>query len=394
MSAASVVHLFALVTVAAAVVYRAATWREDHQAPAGRALTLTMVHLFLLYLLGWAPVYWLVHDLLGRVPSLPQVIQHVAWMAMSFHAHQFVIRVSATADDLRRRLRFSRMLFAVALPLLLIGYVIGPLRTGLPIVGPSGTRDPGVLFYDLVWETHNIIVLVQILLVRWRSAAIERRYLRIGVRLMGLGCLIWLVMLIHKMAYQTVVSLGYTPPYEENGVHGIQFLFSAPGVCFLVIGMTIPSWGPRVARYWHRRRAYHQLTPLWNALEPVRTATPLAVLRTRNSRLRQRVIGIRDVLVGPLHGHLCESTVQLARAHAVRSGLSEDDAQAVAEATAIAAAVSSRISGGAGPVPAVRSPELRRAPDFDAETAWLVKVSQAYRRSPVVPAVLKQLSSR
>lgn len=390
MTVASTVHLIALMTIAAAVVYRATTWCDDHRSPAGRALSLTMAYLLVVYLLGWAPCYWTVYDLLGQVPSLPQVVQHVAWMAMSFCAHLFVIRVSATAGRLRRRLRFGRALFAVALVLLLIGYVIGPLRTGLPIVGPSGTHDLGVLVYDLVWEIHNIVVLVDVLLVRWRSATIDRTFLRVGVRLMGFGCLIWLVMLVHKVAFQVIVSLGFEPPYEENGVHGIQFLFSAPGVCFLVTGMTIPSWGPRVARYWHRLRAYHQLTPLWDALGPARPDVPVVVLRSRNSRLRHRVIGIRDALLGPLRGHLSEDTLRLAKQRAVRSGLAEDDAQAVAEAAVIAAAVSAHTGGEAAP--AARPPELRREADFDAEAAWLVKVSRAYRRSPVVHAVLEQLS--
>ncbi|TQM85509.1 hypothetical protein FHX81_8000 [Saccharothrix saharensis] len=383
---ASTVHFIALVTIAVAVVYRATTWREDRRTPAGRALSLTMVHLFIVYLLGWAPFYWLVYDVLGQVPSLPQVIQHIAWMAMSFHAHLFVIRVSAPAGHLRRRLRFGRALFATALLLLLIGYVIGPLRLGLPIVGPSGTRDPGVLVYDLIWETHNIVVLVDVLLVRWRSRTIERTFLRVGVRFMGAGCLIWLVMLIHKVAYQTIVSLGHTLPYEENGVHGIQFLFSAPGVCLLVIGMTIPSWGPRVARYRRRLLAYHQLTPLWEALRPVGTATPVVALRDRNSRLRHRVIGIRDALIGPLRNHLSDTTLHLAREQALRSGLTEGDAQAVAEAAVIAAAVAAHTSGKPATADAGRPPDLRRAQDFDSETAWLVKVSRAYRRSPIVRA--------
>ncbi|WP_181773541.1 MAB_1171c family putative transporter [Amycolatopsis pittospori] len=393
MPVASVVHLIALATIAVAVVYRATTWREDNKAPAGRALSLTMVNLFALYLLGWAPFYWLAYDLLGRVPSLPQVIQHIVWMAMSFYAHIFVIRVSTPAGHLRRRLRFGRILFGVALPLLLIGYVIGPLRIGLPIVGPSGTHDPGVLVYDLIWEAHNIIVLVDILLVRWRGMTIESTYLRIGVRFMGVGCLIWLLMLIHKVVYQTIVGLGHDLPYEENGVHGIQFLFSAPGVCFLVIGMTIPSWGPRVARNWRRRRAYRHLTPLWDALAPTRTAVPVPAPRSRHSRLRHRVIGIRDALVGPLRDHLDENTIRLAKGEAMRSGLTEDDAQAVGEAALIAAAVSAHSSGRSAGIPATQTPQLRREEDFDAETAWLVKVSQAYSRSSIVPAVLRRESS-
>ncbi|MGW4832999.1 MAB_1171c family putative transporter [Amycolatopsis japonica] len=392
MPVASVVHLIALTAIAAAVVYRATTWREDNKAPAGRALSLTMVNLFALYLLGWAPAYWLAYDLLGRVPSLPQVIQHVVWMAMSFYAHIFVIRVSAPAGQLRRRLRFGRALFGVALPLLLIGYVIGPLRIGLPIVGPSGTHDPGVLVYDLIWETHNIIVLVDVLLVRWRGMTVESTYLRIGVRFMGLGCLIWLVMLIHKVAYQTIVGLGYDLPYEENGVHGIQFLFSAPGVCFLVIGMTIPSWGPRVARYRHQRRAYRHLTPLWEALAPARTAIPVAAPRGPHARLRHRVIGIRDALVGPLRDHLDENTIHLAKREAMRSGLTDDDAQAVAEAALIAAAVSAHSHSGSASITAPPAPRLRQEENFDAETAWLVKVSQAYRHSPIVPSVLRRQS--
>ncbi|MCE7010122.1 hypothetical protein LWC34_46070 [Kibdelosporangium philippinense] len=391
MPLASIVHLVALVTIAIAVAYRATTWREDHKVPAGRALSLAMVNLFVVYLLGWAPFYWLAYDLLGRIPSLPQVIQHIAWMAMSCYAHLFVIRVSTPIGRMRKRLRFGHGLFAVALPLLLIGYVIGPLRIGLPIVGPSGTHDPGVLVYDLIWETHNIIVLVDIMLVRWRSMAIERTFLRVGVRFMGLGCLIWLLMLIHKVIYQAIVSMGYTLPYEENGVHGIQFLFSAPGVCFLVTGMTIPSWGPRVARYWHRLRAYHQLTPLWEALTPARAAMPGAALRSRNSRLRQRVIGIRDALVGPLRDHLDENTIHLAKQRAMRSGLTEDDAQAVAEAAVIAAAVSAHTNSKAAAPPDHRPPQLRWAQDFDAETAWLVKVSQAYHRSPIVSAIVESL---
>ncbi|WET77370.1 hypothetical protein P3102_25210 [Amycolatopsis sp. QT-25] len=106
-----------------------------------------------------------------------------------------------------------------------------------------------------------------------------------------------------------------------------------------------------------------------------------------------RVIGIRDAPVGPLRDHLDENTIRVTKEEAMRSGLTEDDAQAVAEAALIAAAVAAHSSGRSVASSAPQAPRLRRKKDFDAETAWLAEVSQASSRSSIVPVVLRRHSS-
>lgn len=186
-------------------------------------------------------------------------------------------------------------------------------------------------------------------------------------------------------------------------------------------GVTIATWAAQMAawgRWWRSYRAMRRLGPLWHA---AREAVPQVVLgrsgriagavpRDARFGLYRRVIEIRDAQLA-LRRH-CPPMRIMARIHGVDPGSAsvlDDQPPAVAEAADLAVAMlaahlgrvfdgearaprgghgpaagSGAEGGGGGGAGAGRRSAL------DAETAWLIEVSDAFAHSPEVARIRRR----
>lgn len=213
------------------------------------------------------------------------------------------------------------------------------------------------------------------------------RQLRVGVRLVvaaiGLGG-VW-----------TLWTLDDIVAVARHGVQGgsddsVSNLFGVSCAVLLLAGGTVSWWGGALTtprRWWRAYQRYRTLGPLWSAL--LHELPHIALEPGDSPRLRadveflayRRAIEIHDARLA-LRPHrqpgfedwLAESGVEVGR-------YTSAELEAAALAVAVANLRTDRRFDGAG---TVLDADPAPGADAGAESAWLVEVARAYRRSPLV----------
>jgi len=175
----------------------------------------------------------------------------------------------------------------------------------------------------------------------------------------------------------------------------------AGGTSLMIIGSTMPAWGPVVGipaaarwldRYWMLRMLYPLWTDLFRVSPDIALAPPSLPLRDAlsfrdlNVSLYRRVVEIRDGLL-TLRPYVDRRIREDAGALGRSTGLSGEDLEVVAEAATVAAAIRAKGHGHA----MVEGDVVAAAPansDLAGEAAYLTRLARAYRRSPVVRMML------
>ncbi|WP_432835285.1 MAB_1171c family putative transporter [Dactylosporangium sp. CA-092794] len=135
------------------------------------------------------------------------------------------------------------------------------------------------------------------------ARAAGRVWLSRGLRLTAAGAGLGLLYCVVRAATLVEGRLGTDPKRLEALVP----IFAALGAMLVIVGLTLPSFGPRLSRVaaWHaQRRAYRRMYPLWEAVTvtvPEVVLDPPAspgrgILRHVDRRLRRRVVEIGDGL--------------------------------------------------------------------------------------------------
>ena len=254
-------------------------------------------------------------------------------------------------------------------------------------------RVPSVTAYLVVYliVPAGYLFVIARLCRRYAAVAGHRRWLRRGMLLTSVGSYLALGYCANKTLYLTGYWLGYRPSGERQ----IAAVLITIAALLNLIGLTLPSWGPALVtpRRWRGQlRAYRALAPLWRdliarlpdlELDPA-LRRPLPVWRDADYALTRRVAEVRDGRLA-LRAYIDQRVTALAGEQARRAGLTGDDRQAVVEAAQLAAAVRGHAAGLPAPRPDPTPPHDPGG--YAREVAWLVRVAEAYARSPVVAAV-------
>ncbi|GAA2348427.1 MAB_1171c family putative transporter [Dactylosporangium salmoneum] len=160
------------------------------------------------------------------------------------------------------------------------------------------------------------------------ARAAGRVWLSRGLRLTATGAGLGLLYCAVRAATLVEGLLGTDPERLEALVP----IFAALGAMLVIVGLTLPSFGPRLSRIaaWHvQRRAYRQMYPLWEAITvtvPEVVLDPSAspdrgILRHVDRRLRRRVVEIGDG-IRQLRHHMSDTVATTAdpRARTGRPG--------------------------------------------------------------------------
>ncbi|MDI6103412.1 hypothetical protein QLQ12_32870 [Actinoplanes sp. NEAU-A12] len=376
-----VVAVLALIALA----YKIPPLIRDPREPARRALVA------MLACLAWAPamntpfVYVRFDELIG-VPNLARLIAHYG--IIGFAVSVQLLLLHWTVENPPRRSTWLRLLaVGAAVVAMAVFFVLAPLDTSLTSGFTVRYGDaPYMAQYMLVYLGYFVVALVDILRLSARFAGLTRqRFLRAGLRLVSYGAVFGLAYCLEKGFYIAARNAGYDPiPAEVQ--QQLSPLLTGPGCVLMLIGFTIPAWGPRAAAAgaWPRRlRTYQRLHPLWELL---RRATPEIALDPGRSRrvavrdieyrLVRLVVEIRDgwLALRPwFDARVAREAVEAAGA----AGLPDDEREDRVHAAVLVAAARAKARG---EEPVERwTPGPRGGTDMAEETAHLLRIARQLR---------------
>lgn len=389
-------------TLAAGII-RAVSLRR-HATPALRALCLILITLGLAFVLLSDSVQAVESRL---YPNLGRLLSNCATLTAAFGAQALLLNLSQPPEIARRRVR-GRLVGALGAIVVLVGLFVAsrtPAPTGT--FGSLYATQPTLAFYALVYAGYLGVAVADLGWQSWRySCHARRRYLRAGLRTITMGCALALVYVIDKVVSVVHAWLGGAQPGPSaSGLCpsplssvGCATSVALPAVAVLVIvvGVTLPAWGPRLelpVRWIAQWRSYHRLRPLWAVLHDVfpeiALTSPSGVSGSYSRhdagmRLYRRVIEIRDGAL-LLRDYRDPTVAAAAEAAGRRGGLRDERLRATVEAAELAAAIEARRRNRRAASPVTHLPAAAvLEPDLRSESAWLVQVSDAFRRSPVV----------
>jgi hypothetical protein len=388
----------------AAVFGKVPALRRHPDNRALRAYWLALLALALAVTVLLPPVQ-LALDRTTAVPNLARLLGHSLALGCACAALAFLL--FSTYPEATAQARVHRRVWALTVTFSLMGGLFTAAKVRhetLDFLGQYGTA-PLIVVYWLVFLTYLGVALVDVVRLAWRWAGqTDRAVLGLGLRLTAVGGLVGLAYVGYDLLFLAAAQL------DHPGLLGNQPLITqgliAASVVLIVVGSTMPAWGPRVGLprllgWLGRYRAHRRLYRLWRALCQAVPGIALVprpswwrdALSVRNLgfALHRRIIEMRDAqlqLRPFLDPQAAETATELGR----QAGLHGEELRVVAAAASLAAAMDAKVEGqhATGALSALSDPGGTDVPaDLESESAWWVKVATAYR-SPVVRMVMSQ----
>lgn len=376
----------------AAVAYRVADLRRNRHNPALKALCAALTCMAMTGTLA-VPPFALFVDTATGIPNLAILGTHMCMVLLSANVQLMLLFWSYPPEEARRRALRRLPLLAVVLVAMVVLFILAPLDEHTSSLAGRYPERPYVTEYLVTYLGALTVGLAAIARLGWRYAKIvDRPWLRRGLRITVLGAILGIGFPVSKVVYVLGIRLGVPMRPIELATP----LFASASGLLLVIGLTLPAWGPRLAAApaaLHRYRNYRRLTPLWTALYGVVPEIALVppsrrpdwfVTRDLDFRLYRRVIEIRDGRLA-LRPYLDQQVTATALRFGRDAGLCGGDLDATVEAAVLAAAIRAKHEERAADTSAADAPG---GTDLPGELAWLVAVATAFASSPVVSAVM------
>lgn len=390
----------------AALVSRLPALRRNRRDAAVRSYSLAIFFLALSLSFLLPPVYLSLDQALG-IPNLARLLAHGSIFLCCWFVQQFLFHLNYAEDEARLRSRSNLGALLGAAGLLVALFVAADIPDEALDFTTRYADTPFIAEYRLVLLGYIAFTLVNIARLSWRYAHLSssRPALDWGLRLVAAGAVVGLVYIAHGTAYLASRRIGLA--YPLRNVEFLSELLVAVCVGLVVIGSTMPAWGPRLGipqlhRWFVTYRICRKLYPLWRdlcravpqiALVPPSTALADALsLRRLRFRLYRRVVEIRDgqlalrTFFHPGVGGAAELVCQ-------ESGLGADDSSALAEATQLWLALQSRAAANK-----TRGAALGLPPgggdDMQSEASFLARVAAYYARPDLIREVIARLNEQ
>jgi hypothetical protein len=343
-------------------------------------------------------------DRFTEVPMLGRVISNAAILVAAGAGQVFLIRVYYPESVARQAVRVRYLTLCLTLAAIAVLFVLTPAApessparpdaaAGLPRVYDSPYLY--LYFAYLAWTLVEVMRLCD----RFAPHASEV-FKRIGLRIVAVACVVGLLYTTTKLGILLAAELGAEIRWLEPRVAPPLFLATD---ALILIGVTIPAWGPFLAKGWRwvvANHAYRRLHPLWLALyraTPEIALIPPAspanryVVRDLKFRLYRLVIEIRDGQLALMqYADPRASTVSTALGE--DAGLEGDDLHAAVEASVLATAITLKANDRQVPA-ADRSVSTVVRADLATEIHWLLKVSNAFSHSEIVTRTVHECAA-
>ncbi len=291
----------------AAVAYRLpVVWRRTGDPPR-HFYWLTLLFLALALTVLLPPVYVAIDRLTG-VPNLARLLAHGLVLATGWAVQGFLLQLNYPDGSARRKLHRLGWLSAGALAVMTTLFALAPVDEESLEFMKRYADAPYMLEYWLVFLASLGLALSNVVRLSWRYADLtDRAALRLGLRVSAAGGVAGLGYVAHEGFYATARRLGLGYPLGEKEM--ITTVLVAVATSLMIIGSTMPAWGPRVGipalyRWVGRYGAYRRLYPLWRALveatpeiallPPSSAVMDALTVRDLGFRLYRRVVEIRD----------------------------------------------------------------------------------------------------
>ncbi|ALG12230.1 MAB_1171c family putative transporter [Kibdelosporangium phytohabitans] len=357
----------------AAICFTAALWhvvRRKHVTPVVVTSAALGAALFLL-----APASQVVESQLW--PSLGRLASNVATMIAAYGVCLLVDALTTSNVDRRaHRVRTRAFPLGVAVLVLVASFfAAGPLREGLGLFGGLYRSHPTLVLYALTYSLYLGYAVFDVGRLAARAVLPARGFLRVGLVLMTFGSVLALAYLAYKVfeVGREVLTGRPAEAFCSGPFSTIPCTLAvgtpALSVLMIIVGFSVPAVGAALA-WWHDRRAYRRLRPLWAALvearpeiafDPGEKAPAQPPLRFQ---LYRQVIEIRDGILA-----------------VAPDGEVAGDPGGAAEQLHIALRRTRR-----NPLPAPEPAPSRSRPDdtgqvdFDTEITWLTQLARAFVR--------------
>ncbi|AOS62958.1 MAB_1171c family putative transporter [Actinoalloteichus hymeniacidonis] len=390
--------------------YRALRSPRDRSNPGRWALA------GLLGALGFAFLFLApaIQEIEGRLyPNLGRLLSNTATLTAALAALTLVLYLAYPQEQARTRVPRRLATYVVSVIAMWVLFFVSDIPESRGLFSEYYSTHPTLAGYVLVYSAYLGTVLVDLGRLTLRYSSATSGALRVGLRLLALGCLLGLSYIAEKLVSTLRQTLHGPDAAAEFCVHpfenfGCTMAVGMPAISVLVmlIGISLPVAAPvvvRVVRWPLEYRVHRELRPLWNALysavPEIALTSPQAVTgsyarRDVGMRLYRRVIEIRDgvLVVRPYR----DPAVELwAADRASAAGLAGDELVATIEAVGLAAGIDALRRGSPATAavdeegdPADAYPgRLGRAeiePELRSEAAFLRLVSRAFVSSPLI----------
>ncbi|MGK5441085.1 MAB_1171c family putative transporter [Micromonospora sp. URMC 105] len=337
------------------------------------------------------------------VLDLTRLVSNCLTLVSATAAQAFLLYMTGDDERTRRRIRRRTVALLVSVAAMAVLFALTPARAALDDPRVAGGRyygDPFDAPFLYVYLTYLGWSMTQVVALAHRYARqAARPLLRLGLRLIVAGAAWGLVYVLAKL---TAVAVGALWPGSALASDAVVVFSFTVSILLILIGSTLPSWGPLVGldRLGARARAvldHHRLRPLQAAVhrvlpeiallpEPRGPAGLLAVLRDPYLRRVRATVEILDGYA-TLRPWMSAALLDAAEAAGRRAGWTGDRLAAATEATVLATALEARAAGAPPAADHDGLPDLPAARadggEVAEQVAWLVRVARAYR-SPEV----------
>ncbi|MEU7753702.1 MAB_1171c family putative transporter [Micromonospora sp. NPDC049171] len=363
-------------------------------------------------------------DQLFGIPDITRLTSNCLSLMCATAAQAFLLYMTSGDVSTQRRVRRRTIALALTITVMIVMFVV-TLSDGSrsdPRVRPAEYYgEPSHPPFHIVYLAYLFVYLAylgwsltQVVVLANRYARIAHRpLLRFGLRMITVGSLWGLAYVAAKLV---AVALGNRSPDWALITDAVVVLTFSTSILLVLIGSTIPSWGPRVGldRLWVGAAAfrdYYRLYPLWTqihavlpeiALLPSPSGVRGALSIARDASLRRVRITV-EILDGYATLRPWMSTAVLAQAQsaAQEGGLVGEQQTAMVEAVVIGAALASRLDGVPPSSEATEALALPLGPprdsaagDLDAadQVTWLAQVARAIA-TPMAGMIIKRVTS-
>ena len=370
--------------------------RHGSGTPARYAVTSAVALLAITFTVS-VPAVWSLADRISGIANIAALIAHLCLVGFSITIQLLLIWWAHPAEVARRLTRRRlRLLPVVVLVLFGLFLAAGPTESHNTDFVATYTSRPLFAVYLLAYLAAFGAGLVDTIRICWPYARlVGPGTLRTGLRTTAVGAAIGLV----YCAARGLGIVGVVAGWDVRRWEWMVPLSSSTGALLVIIGLTLPTWSPRLAALTglsHQARLLRQLDPLWSALA---VAVPTVRLGPENrsrlpwrvaERLHRRVIEIYDARL-VLRPYLDEAVGDRARERAEAAGLHGEELAAVVEAAKLRAALRARHAGVRSRQP--EQPTAATELDEVREVEQLARVADAFARSPIVSSIVDSHAS-